>query len=129
MRLHKVLSAAAIQPVCLTTDHSLDLGDFTEGRKSGEARKKNPRSTEEANYNNSTHMSSTFFENQHRAIHRWSPIQLTTYRWNSVVNGNMLTPMYTGSYALFSNPALHTHPSLTCNSNFIISELPMPETM
>ena len=72
----KVLSAAAIQPVCLTTDHSLDLGDFTEGRKSGETREKNPRSTEEANYNNSTHMSSKFFENQHRAIPRWSPIQL-----------------------------------------------------
>ena len=36
----------------------------------------NPRSTGETNYNNSIHMSSKFFENQHEAIPRWSPIQL-----------------------------------------------------
>ena len=52
----KVPSAAAIQQ--LTTDHSLGLGvDFTEGGKP-ENPEKNPRSTEETNYNNSTHMSS-----------------------------------------------------------------------
>ena len=39
-------------------------------------RKKNPRSTGENNYNNSIHMSFKFWENQHGAIPRWSPIQL-----------------------------------------------------
>ena len=67
----KAPSAAAIRQ--LTTDHSLGLGvDFTEGGKP----EKNPRSTGETNYNNSTHMSSKFFENQHGAIPRWSHIQL-----------------------------------------------------
>ena len=57
------------------TDHSLDLGvDFTEGGKP-ENLEKNPRSTGETNYNNSTHMSSTFFENQHEAI----PMQVVTH--------------------------------------------------
>ena len=37
--------------------------DFAEGGKP----EKNPQSTEGTNYNNSTHMSSKFFENQHRA--------------------------------------------------------------
>ena len=68
----KAPSAAAIRQ--LTTDHSLGLGvDFTEGGKP-ENPEKNPRSTGETNYNNSTHMSSKFFENQHEAIPRWSPI-------------------------------------------------------
>ena len=49
--------------------------DFTEGGKP-ENPEKNPESTEETNYNNSTHMSSKLFENQHEAILRWSPIQL-----------------------------------------------------
>ena len=50
--------------------------DFAEGGKP-ENPEKNPRSTGETNYNNSTHMSSKFFfENQHGAIPRWSPIQL-----------------------------------------------------
>ena len=67
--------AAAIRQ--LTTDHSLGLGvDFTEGGKP-ENPEKNPRSTGEINYNNSTHMSSKFvFENPNEAILRWSPIQL-----------------------------------------------------
>ena len=42
--------------------HSLGLGvDFTKGGKQ-ENPEKTPRSTGEANYNNSTHMSSTLFE-------------------------------------------------------------------
>ena len=49
--------------------------DFAEGGKP-ENPEKNPRSTGETNYNNSAHMSCTFFENQHEAIPRWSPIQL-----------------------------------------------------
>ena len=70
----KAPSAAAIRQ--LTTDHSLGLDvDSTEGRKP-ENPEKNPRSTGETNYNNSTHMSSKFFDNQHGAIPRWSPIQL-----------------------------------------------------
>ena len=45
----------------LTTDHSLDLGVvFTEGEKP-ENPEKNPRSTGETNYDNSTNMSSKFF--------------------------------------------------------------------
>ena len=41
--------------------HSLDQGvDFTEGGNP-ENPEKNPRSTGEANYNNSTHISSKFF--------------------------------------------------------------------
>ena len=67
----KAPSAATIRQ--LTTDHSLGLGvDFTEGGKP-ENPEKNPRSTGETNYNNS---SSAFFEDQHEAIPRWSPIQL-----------------------------------------------------
>ena len=70
----KAPSATTIRQ--LTTDHSLGLGvDFTEGGKP-ENPEKNPRSTGETNYNNSTHTSSKFFENQHEAIPRWSPIQL-----------------------------------------------------
>ena len=61
----KAPSAAAIRQ--LTTDHSLGSRENPE---------KNPRSTGETNYNNSTHMSSKFFENQHGAIPRWSHIQL-----------------------------------------------------
>ena len=68
----KAPSAAAIRQ--LTTDHSLGLGvDFTEGGKP-ENPEKNPRSMGETNYNNSTHMSSKIFENQHEAIPKWSPI-------------------------------------------------------
>ena len=56
--------------------HSLGLGiNFTEGGKP-ENPKKNPRSTGETNYNNPTHMSSKFFENQYETIPRWSSIQL-----------------------------------------------------
>ena len=70
----KAPSAATIRQ--LTTDHSSDLGiDFREGGKP-ENPEKNPRSTGETNYNNSTHTSSKFFGNQHEAIPRWSPIQL-----------------------------------------------------
>ena len=70
----KAVSAATIRQ--LTMDHSLGLcGDFTEGGKL-ENPEKNPRSTGETNCNNSTHMSSKFFENRHGAIPRWSPIQL-----------------------------------------------------
>ena len=59
----KAPSAAAIRQ--LTTDRSLGLGiDITEGEKP-ENPEKNPRSTGETNYNNSTHTSSTFLENQH----------------------------------------------------------------
>ena len=75
----KVPSAAAIRQ--LTTDHSLGLGcDFTEGgvdfTEGGvdfteENPEKNPRST-----GDSTHISSEFFENEHEAIPRLSPIQL-----------------------------------------------------
>ena len=55
----KALSATAIRE--LTTGHSLGLGvDFTEGEKSDNT-EKNPRSTRETNYNNSTQMSSKFF--------------------------------------------------------------------
>ena len=67
-------SAAAIRQ--LTTDHSLGLGvDFTEGGNP-ENPEKNPRITGETNYNNSTHLSSKSFENQHGTISRWSPIQI-----------------------------------------------------
>ena len=70
----KAPSAAAIRQ--LTTDHGLGLGvDFIEGGKP-ESPEKNPRSTGETNYNNSTHMSSKLFQDQHEAIPRWSPIQL-----------------------------------------------------
>ena len=70
----KAPSPAAIRQ--LTMDNSLDLSvDFTEGGKS-ENSEKSPQSTGETNYNNSTHMSSKFFEDQHEAIPRWSPIQL-----------------------------------------------------
>ena len=54
-------------------DHSLGPGvDFTEGGKL----EKNIQNTGETNYNNSTYMSSTFFENQHEAVPGWSPMQL-----------------------------------------------------
>ena len=52
----------------------IDLGvDFTEGGKP-EIPQKNPRSTGEIN--NSTYISSKYFDNQHVTIPRWSPIQL-----------------------------------------------------
>ena len=54
-------------------DHSLGLDvDFTEGGKL-DNREKNPQSTGETNYNNSSHMNSKFFQNQHETKLRWSP--------------------------------------------------------
>ena len=71
-------SAAAIT-TDLTTDRSLDLGvHFTEAG----IPEKNTRNTGETNYNNSTHISSKFENNQHRANPggHWSLIQLTPNR-------------------------------------------------
>ena len=56
----KAPSAAAIRQ--LTTDHSLGLGvDFTDGGKPS-------KHGRDQLYNNSTHTSSKFFDNQHKAI-------------------------------------------------------------
>ena len=59
---------------------------------------KNPRSKGETNYDNSTHMSSKFFENQHEAIPRWSPMHPAitpsvrpSLTWDTVVEVNAIT--------------------------------------
>ena len=72
--------------------HSLDQGvDFTEGGNP-ENPEKNPRSTGEANYNNSTHMSSKFFWESTRGCgpgghpSSYNPAR-PGLTWNSVVKG------------------------------------------
>ena len=57
--------------------------DFAEGGKP-ENPEKNPRSTGETNYNNSTHISSKFFENQHQA------------GYTQVVTHPAITPIWPG---------------------------------
>ena len=75
--IFKAPSAAAIRQLTSNRGSQLDLGDdFKEGGKPEEP-EKNPRSTESQLQQLYTHISFNF-ENQHRPMPRWSPMQSMT---------------------------------------------------
>ena len=59
--------------------------DFTErGNLKPENPEKNPRSTGETNYNNSTHMCSKYFKNQHEDPSSYNPVPTLLFTINTM---------------------------------------------